>query len=114
MNEKQIAALVEEVIRQIQEEQQKRAGASEAHIDIASAECKAIPLIDAPENPGALARMKRETNARIGVGPDRAEAENTDAAYPSGGSRSGKGRGICRCSAQDAGGFRPVYGTDHV
>lgn len=68
MNEKQIAALVDEIVRQIQAERQKRTGPPAACEDITSAACKAIPLLDSPEQPEVLGRMKRETNARIGVG----------------------------------------------
>ncbi|MCQ4771995.1 hypothetical protein NE579_16400 [Intestinimonas massiliensis] len=31
-------------------------------------ECKAVPLLEAAEDPEALLRMKKRTTARIGVG----------------------------------------------
>ena len=36
--------------------------------DITSAECRAVPLLKDPQDPEALARMKKRTTARIGVG----------------------------------------------
>ena len=36
--------------------------------DIVSPACKAVPLLENPLDPEGLARMKRQTTARIGVG----------------------------------------------
>ena len=68
MNDRQIAELVEEIVRQICAERQRTAERPELCEDITSPECRAAPLLEAPERPEALRRMKRETNARIGVG----------------------------------------------
>ena len=69
MDEKLVALIVEEVLRQLgaMKEQGGSAESCEACQDIAAAACKAIPLIKA-EDPDALLRMKRKTTARIGVG----------------------------------------------
>ena len=68
MDEKLIAQIVEEVLRQLAAKGQcEKPESREACEDIASAACKAIPLIKA-QDPDALARMKRKTTARIGVG----------------------------------------------
>ena len=69
MDEKLISLIVEEVlkqlnIRQAQGEQPESCASCE---DIASAACKAIPLVKA-QDPEGLQRMKRKTTARIGVG----------------------------------------------
>ena len=69
MDEKMIALIVEEVIRQLEAVKAqggRQDGCAECE-DIASAACKAIPLIDAQDSE-ALLRMKRKTTARIGVG----------------------------------------------
>jgi len=66
VDEKMIALIVEEVIRQLKAV--KAEGAQdETCVDIASAACKAVPMIHA-QDPEALLRMKRKTTARIGVG----------------------------------------------
>ena len=68
MDEKLIAQIVKEVLRQLEARaQSEKPESREACEDIASAACKAIPLIKA-QDPDALARMKRKTTARIGVG----------------------------------------------
>ena len=67
MDEKLVALIVEEVLKQLgamDGGSEKRCAACE---DIASPACKAIPMIKA-EDPDALLRMKRKTTARIGVG----------------------------------------------
>ncbi len=69
MDEKMIALIVEEVIRQLQAVQ-TQGGQPESCPsceDIASAACKAVPMLQA-QDPEALLRMKRKTTARIGVG----------------------------------------------
>ena len=77
MDEKLVALIVEEVLKQLKginvqgANQQScetcASNASAACEDITSAACKAIPLVKA-QDPEALLRMKRKTNARIGVG----------------------------------------------
>ena len=69
MDEKLIALIVEEVVKQLsalktQGETRENCAACE---DIASAACKAIPLVEAQDSE-ALLRMKKKTTARIGVG----------------------------------------------
>ena len=66
MDEKLIALIVEEVIRQLEAVKAQPEGCAACE-DIASAACMAIPLIDAQDSE-ALLRMKRKTTARIGVG----------------------------------------------
>ena len=69
MDNELVALIVEEVLKQLgaakggKEEKPQCTDCD----DIASASCKAIPLIEA-EDPDALLRMKRKTTARIGVG----------------------------------------------
>ena len=69
VDEKLVALIVEEVLRQLgaMKEQDERHESCVGCEDIAAAACKAIPLIHA-EDPDALLRMKRKTTARIGVG----------------------------------------------
>ena len=69
MDEKLIALIVEEVVKQLSavQEQGKPPISCKACEDISSPACKAIPLVNA-QDPEALLRMKRKTNARIGVG----------------------------------------------
>lgn len=69
MDEKLIAQIVEEVIRQLQAVQTQggQKPSCSACEDITSPACKAIPMLKA-QDPEALLRMKRKTNARIGVG----------------------------------------------
>lgn len=75
LDEKIIALITEEVIRQLQEsgrvvipdrmEAQEPVGNTE---DITSEACKAKPLLQNPQDMEALLRMKKRTTARIGVG----------------------------------------------
>ena len=68
MDEKLIAQIVEEVIKQLSALKGQEAKPENcACEDIASAACKAVPMIEA-QDPEALLRMKRKTTARIGVG----------------------------------------------
>ena len=69
MDEKLVALIVEEVLKQLQAAgvHSAKTESCEACEDIASAACKAIPLVQAQDQ-DALLRMKRKTNARIGVG----------------------------------------------
>jgi len=78
MNQELIAAIVTEIVRQLESTGSVRlpgplnsapvpAPAKEWE-DITSPECKAAPLLDNPEDPEALQRMMRRTTARIGVG----------------------------------------------
>ena len=69
MDEKLIAQIVEEVIRQLQAVQPQGGlkPTCSACEDITSPACKAVPMLKA-QDPEALLRMKRKTNARIGVG----------------------------------------------
>lgn len=70
MDEKMISAIVEEVINQLLSTGRiVLPSASDGTCqDITSAECKAAPLLDNPQNPEALERMIKRTTARIGVG----------------------------------------------
>ena len=67
MDEKLVALIVEEILRQFGAGKETDSESCTACEDITAAACKAIPLIEA-ENPDALMRMKRKTTARIGVG----------------------------------------------
>lgn len=67
MDEKLVALIVEEILRQFGAGKEPDSESCTACEDITAAACKAIPLIEA-ENPDALMRMKRKTTARIGVG----------------------------------------------
>lgn len=68
-DEKLISLIVEQVMRRLSEKGQLSQSAETAEaVDISSPEAKAKPLLSGPEDPEALARMKRATNARIGVG----------------------------------------------
>ena len=67
MDEKLVALIVEEVLKQLGAVNGGGSKSCDACEDIASAACKAIPMIQA-EDPDALLRMKRKTTARIGVG----------------------------------------------
>lgn len=67
MDEKLVALIVEEILRQYGAGKEPDSESCTACEDITAAACKAIPLIEA-ENPEALMRMKRKTTARIGVG----------------------------------------------
>lgn len=74
MDEKRIAAIVAEVLRQLEESgnvtlASQDPGSSGGDCeDITSPACKAVPLLAHPADSDALRRMKRETTARIGVG----------------------------------------------
>ena len=67
MDEKLVALIVEEVVRQLSAMKAQGGETCAACEDIASAACKAIPLVEAQDSE-ALLRMKRRTTARIGVG----------------------------------------------
>lgn len=73
MDEKLVSLIVDEIMKRLGEVAGDSFGACaqetscEACKDIASPECKALPLIKA-EDPDALLRMKSRTTARIGVG----------------------------------------------
>ena len=67
MDEKLVALIVEEVLKQLGAMEGGSESSCAACEDIASPACKAIPMIKA-EDPDALLRMKRKTTARIGVG----------------------------------------------
>ena len=69
LDEKQISLIVEEVLRRLREKEPAAAPPDEAPgADIDTPECKSVPLLQNPADPEALARMKRATTARIGVG----------------------------------------------
>ncbi|MBP3318387.1 MAG: ethanolamine ammonia-lyase subunit EutC [Ruminiclostridium sp.] len=79
MNQELIAAIVTEIVRQLETTGSVRLPGSTSSAsavpapakeweDITSPECKAIPLIENPEDPEALQRMMKRTTARIGVG----------------------------------------------
>lgn len=79
MNQELIAAIVTEIVRQLEATGSVRLPGSTSSAsavpapakeweDITSPECKAIPLIENPEDPEALQRMMKRTTARIGVG----------------------------------------------
>ena len=69
MDNELVALIVEEVLKQLgtaKGGKEEKPQCTDCE-DIASASCKAIPLIEA-KDPDALLRMKRKTTARIGVG----------------------------------------------
>ena len=77
VNPELIAAIVTEIVKQLETTGGVRLpGSSSSAVpapakeweDITSPECKAIPLIENPEDPEALQRMMKRTTARIGVG----------------------------------------------
>ncbi len=77
VNPELIAAIVTEIVKQLETTGSVRLPGSTSSAvpapakeweDITSPECKAIPLIDNPEDPEALQRMMKRTTARIGVG----------------------------------------------
>lgn len=79
VNPELIAAIVTEIVRQLETTGSVRLPGSTSPAsavpapakeweDITSPECKAIPLIENPEDPEALQRMMKRTTARIGVG----------------------------------------------
>lgn len=69
MDEKLVSLIVQEITKYLQENKPDASPAStcDACADIASPECKAIPMLQA-EDPDAMLRMKARTTARIGVG----------------------------------------------
>lgn len=80
LDEKLVALITEEVIRQLRETGRVNLAAVERpsydspadgvreDVDITSEACKAKPLLKDPQDMEALLRMKRRTTARIGVG----------------------------------------------
>jgi len=69
MDEKLIAAIVEEVLRQLEKTGSVSLPCREESCrDIASQACKDEPLLEDPQDPDALRRMMGSTTARIGVG----------------------------------------------
>lgn len=77
MDHELIASIVTEIVRQLEATGSVRLpGSQPAAVpapakeweDITSPECKAIPLLENPEDPEALRRMMGRTTARIGVG----------------------------------------------
>lgn len=77
VNPELIAAIVTEIVKQLESTGSVRLpGSSSSAVpapakeweDITSPECKAVPLIESPEDPEALQRMMKRTTARIGVG----------------------------------------------
>lgn len=78
MERELIAVVVAEVLRQLERTgsvtlpgappEDEPPEAARRFEDITSPACRAQPLIDAPEDPDALARMMKQTTARIGVG----------------------------------------------
>ncbi|MCI5499477.1 MAG: ethanolamine ammonia-lyase subunit EutC [Clostridiales bacterium] len=78
MNQEMIAAIVAEIVRQLQRtgnvelpsqpEPPSEPPREKEFEDITSPACRAQPLVDHPEDPEALARMMKRTTARIGVG----------------------------------------------
>lgn len=77
MDHELIASIVTEIIRQLEATGSVRLpGSQPAAVpapakeweDITSPECKAVPLLEHPEDPDALRRMMGRTTARIGVG----------------------------------------------
>ncbi len=77
MDQELITSIVTEIVRQLESTGSVRLpGSQPAAVpapakeweDITSPECKAIPLLENPEDPEALRRMMGRTTARIGVG----------------------------------------------
>lgn len=79
VNPELIAAIVTEIVKQLETTGSVRLPGSTSPDfavpapakqweDITSPECKAVPLIENPEDPEALQRMMKRTTARIGVG----------------------------------------------
>lgn len=68
MDDKLVSLIVEEIAKYLNERQgDPPSAACDPCADIASPECKAIPMLQA-EDPDAMLRMKNRTTARIGVG----------------------------------------------
>ena len=71
LEEKLIARIVEEVIARLEAGEAAgsgETGACEACRDITAKACRDITMLDHPQDAEALARMKKKTTARIGVG----------------------------------------------
>ena len=68
LDEKLIESIVEEVCRQLLQKSAPAEPQQTACVDMDTAECKAVPLLEHPEDPETLAKMMRATTARIGVG----------------------------------------------
>ena len=71
LDEKLIARIVEEVITRLEAGEAAgsgETGACEACRDITAKACRDITMLDHPQDAEALARMKKKTTARIGVG----------------------------------------------
>ena len=71
LDEKLIARIVEEVIARLEAGAAAgsgETGACEACRDITAKACRDITMLDHPQDAEALARMKKKTTARIGVG----------------------------------------------
>ena len=71
LDEKLIARIVEEVIARLEAGEAAgsgETGACEACRDITAKACRDITMLDHPQYAEALARMKKKTTARIGVG----------------------------------------------
>ena len=71
LDEKLIARIVEEVIARLEAGEaagRGETGACEACRDITAKACRDITMLDHPQDAEALARMKKKTTARIGVG----------------------------------------------
>lgn len=78
MNQEMIAAIVAEIVRQLQRtgnvelpsqpEPAPEPARDREFEDITSPACRAAPLVDEPQDPEALRRMMKRTTARIGVG----------------------------------------------
>ena len=68
MDQQLISLIVEEILKRLQTPDQTAGSGCGVCRDIVSPECKAVPLLEAAEDPEALLRMKKRTTARIGVG----------------------------------------------
>ena len=71
LDEKLIARIVEDVIARLEAGEAAgsgETGACEACRDITAKACRDITMLDHPQDAEALARMKKKTTARIGVG----------------------------------------------
>ena len=74
MDQQLISMIADEIVRQLLATGNVRLPGSQrpesqgGTMDITSPACKAIPLLDHPRDPDALARMMKTTTARIGVG----------------------------------------------
>ena len=74
MDQQLISMIADEIVRQLLATGNVRLPGSQRPesqgetMDITSPACKAIPLLDSPRDPDALARMMKTTTARIGVG----------------------------------------------